>query len=133
MPSAVVDASVLVEVLIGGPSSAALFDRIFRTRTEIHTPHSIDLEVANAIRKLARRNLLDEQSVEEIGAIYRDLKIERHATVSLLPRIWRLRANISPYDAAYVALAEWLDIPLITRDGALARSPVHVARIEYFE
>ncbi len=134
MPSAVVDASALVELLIGGPASSRLFERIFRTRTEIHAPYSIDLEVANAIRRLWRRGLLVDRDVEDIGGIYRDLKIERHSTVPVLHRIRRLRYNSSPYDAAYVALAEWLDLPLITRDAALAKSSAHhAARIEYID
>jgi predicted nucleic acid-binding protein len=134
MPSAVVDASALVEVLIGGPAAAAVFERVFRARIEIHAPHSLDLEVANAVRRLARRELLADQEVDEIAAIYRDLKIERHGNRPFLHRIWQLRHNISPYDAAYVGLAEWLDIPLITHDARLSRSSAHhAARIEYFE
>jgi predicted nucleic acid-binding protein len=99
----------------------------------LHAPHSIDLEVANAIRRLWRRGLLVDQDVEDLGGIYPRLKIERHPVGPFLHRIWRLRYNISPYDASYVALAEWLDLPLITRDRALSRAPGHAARIEYIE
>lgn len=31
-----------------------------------------------------------------------------------LPRIWKLRHVVTPYDAAYVALAEALDVVLVT-------------------
>jgi predicted nucleic acid-binding protein len=48
----------------------------------------------------------------------------------LLPRIWDLRHNLTAYDAAYVALAEALAAPLVTRDAALAASRGHAARIE---
>src|SRR5687768_14931827 len=48
MPSVVVDASALVDLFIGSPAAGALFDRLFRYRTELHAPHSIDLEVAHA-------------------------------------------------------------------------------------
>lgn len=50
-----------------------------------------------------------------------------------LARIWQLRENISSYDACYVALAEWLNAPLLTRDARLARASGHTARIEYID
>jgi len=50
----------------------------------------------------------------------------------LLHRIWQLRQNLSAYDAAYVALAEELEAPLITRDQRIAAAPVHAATIEVF-
>lgn len=61
------------------------------------------------------------------------IRIERHANGPILHRIWRLRYNITPYDAAYIALAEWLDLPLITRDRRLANASGHAARIEYID
>jgi predicted nucleic acid-binding protein len=45
--------------------------------------------------------------------------------------MWSLRHNVTTYDAAYIALAEALDIPLLTRDARLSRSSGHTARIEY--
>ncbi|MFI5181584.1 MAG: hypothetical protein ACHQPI_09355 [Thermoanaerobaculia bacterium] len=47
-----------------------------------------------------------------------------------MPRIWALRKNVTAYDAAYLALAEALDTPLLTADEKLARSPGHKARVE---
>src|SRR5688500_15128 len=93
MPSLVVDASALVDLFIGSPAAGALFDRLFRYRTELHAPHSIDLEVAHAIRKLWRRGLLVEWQVEEIAAFYPRLRIERHDNRPIIHRIWRLRYN----------------------------------------
>jgi predicted nucleic acid-binding protein len=133
MPSVVVDASALVDLLIGSPAAGALFERLFRHGTELHAPHSIDVEVAHAIRKLWLRGLLVDWQIEEIAAIYPRLKIERHDNRSILHRIWSLRHNHTPYDAAYVARAEWLDLPLVTRDRALANSPAHAARIEFID
>jgi predicted nucleic acid-binding protein len=51
-------------------------------------------------------------------------------TISFLPRVRDLRKNLTAYDAVYVALAEALDAPLLTRDKRLATSPGHHARIE---
>ena len=45
--------------------------------------------------------------------------------------MWELRGNLTAYDAAYVALAEVLDIPLLTLDGPLSRAPGHSARVEH--
>lgn len=47
----------------------------------------------------------------------------RHPENPLLPRIWQLRQNLTAYDAAYVALAEALDCPLLTFDAGLSRVP----------
>ncbi len=52
-----------------------------------------------------------------------DIPIERHSHVPLLHRIWELRDNLSPYDAAYVALAEALGVTLLTADARLGRAP----------
>ena len=59
-----------------------------------------------------------------------DLGIVRYAHVLLLPRIWGLRHNMTAFDAAYVALAEVLDAPLVTTDARLAAAPGHAATIE---
>ena len=49
--------------------------------------------------------------------------LTRHRAIGLLPRIWELRHNLTPFDAGYVALAEMLDCPLVTSDGRMARTP----------
>lgn len=58
------------------------------------------------------------------------MPIQRYPHIEVLERIWALRHNISAYDAAYVALAEALDAPLLTCDARLAAAPGHTARIE---
>ena len=131
MPSLIVDASALVDLFIGSPSADAIFTRLFRTASEIHAPHSLDVEVAHAIRKLWHRGLLVDRDVDIIADTYAQISIVRHDARPILHRIWRLRYNHTPYDAAYVALAEWLDLPLVTRDRRLAQSSGHAARIEY--
>jgi len=50
----------------------------------------------------------------------------------LLTRLWDLREVLSPYDAVYVALAEALDVELVTTDARLGRSRGHQARIISF-
>ncbi len=60
------------------------------------------------------------------------LRITRYPHFVFLPRIWQLRHNLSAYDAVYVALAEQLDAPLITRDNRLAAASGHRAAVEVF-
>ncbi len=62
----------------------------------------------------------------------RDLRLTRHAHDALLARIWQLRANATAYDAAYLALAEALDVPLVTRDAALSTVPGVRVSVEVF-
>ncbi|MGE5270344.1 MAG: type II toxin-antitoxin system VapC family toxin [Thiohalocapsa sp.] len=59
-----------------------------------------------------------------------DLDLQRHAHDMLLPRVWQLRDNLTAYDAVYVALAESLAAPLLTRDRRLAAATGHRARVE---
>jgi hypothetical protein len=59
-----------------------------------------------------------------------DLPMHRYPHDVLLPRIWELRHNLTAYDAVYVALAEALDAPLLTRDRRLATASGHGARVD---
>lgn len=61
------------------------------------------------------------------------MELTRYPHTPFIERIWELKENITAYDAAYIALAETLDAPLITTDGRLARSSGHHAAIELFE
>lgn len=67
-----------------------------------------------------------EQALEDLA----DLPLNRYPHDIFLRRIRSLRRNLTAYDAAYLALAEALDAPLITRDATLARVPGHRARVE---
>lgn len=51
------------------------------------------------------------------------MALRRYDHISLLPRIWQLRHNMRPYDAAYVALAESLNAELLTLDHKIGRVP----------
>jgi predicted nucleic acid-binding protein len=93
------------------------------TDEHVHVPHLIDAEVANAVRGHVRRGELDEHGGWEILDTFRWLGITRHGTFSMLDRVWELRHNLSAYDAAYVALAEALQCPLVTGDAGIIRAP----------
>lgn len=86
-------------------------------------PHLADSEVVHALRGRVLRGDLDVGVAERMIDVWQRLGLERVGVSGLLGRVWELRANLSAYDATYVALAEALESPLVTADGRLARAP----------
>jgi predicted nucleic acid-binding protein len=95
---------------------------IFAAGETLHAPHLMDLEVAHVLRRYVRSSAISQERGAEALGDLADLPIARYAHAFLLHRIWEMRDALTAYDAAYVALAETLDAPLITRDRALARA-----------
>ena len=126
----VVDASTLVEVLLRARDAQAIEDRLFENGQTLHAPHLIDVEVAHAIRRYAISGQIKGDRGRVALAILAALPLNRYPHGFLLPRIWDLRNNLTAYDAVYIALAETLQVPLITRDRRLAGAAGHRARIE---
>jgi predicted nucleic acid-binding protein len=126
----VVDASALLEVLLQTPDAQVVEGRLFDPQETLHTPHLLDVEVAQVIRRYAANGEIDG---ERAGAAVDDLAVfplRRYPHDWLLPRVWELRNNFTAYDAVYVALAEALEAPLLTRDRRLANAAGHRATIE---
>lgn len=126
----VVDASVIVEVVLGEDEGVLLAQLIRETGEAAAAPHVLDLEVAQAVRRLARLGQLSPDSGHDALTLVARLPITRYSHEPLLDRIWQLRANVSAYDASYIALAEGLDATLFTRDARLAAAPGIRSRIE---
>lgn len=125
----VVDASAVLEVLLQTRSAAAVEAKLFDGST-LHAPHLLDLEVAQVLRRFEQAGRIGP---ERAGQALEDLlafSIERYPHDILLRRVWSLRPNATAYDASYLALAEALDAPLLTRDRRLATTPGHGARVE---
>ena len=118
----VVDASALLEALLGTAASAAVTRRIFEAGQTLHAPHLLDVEVVQVLRRYAIAGDLDDQRARAALDDLADFPIRRYPHGLLLPRAWELRNNFSAYDAVYVALAEALDAPLLTRDRRLANA-----------
>ena len=126
----VVDASALLELVLCSERGERIADRALDPQERLHAPHLIDVEVAQTLRRLVRLKELDPARAELALDDYLALVVERHAHVELVPRLWQLRETLTAYDAAYVALAEGLNAPLLTCDGKLARAPGHKAVVE---
>jgi len=125
----VVDASVVVGALVGRPAIRGLAERL-RAEGELHAPHLLDIEVVHAIRRLVRTGAIsDERAIGSLQDLA-ELNLIRYPHGVLLERIWSLRHNVSAYDAAYLALAEALDAPLLTCDARVARAGGHSAIVE---
>jgi predicted nucleic acid-binding protein len=126
----VLDASAVLELLLRSKRSAAVVRHIASEEETLHAPHLLDLEVAQVLRRFCTTEALDPQRAWTALRDLRDLDIERYAHEPMLERIWELRANVTAYDAAYLALAEALGARLLTCDARLARATGHRAHIE---
>ena len=126
----VVDASALLEFLLQTPLGTRVEARLFQDRVEFHSPHLIDVEVTQGLRRLVRAGEVSPDRAAEAIQDLIDLDLHRHAHLDLLTRAWKLRENVTAYDAMYVALAEALDARVVTCDTPLAKAPGHRAHIE---
>jgi len=126
----VIDASALLDALLRTSAAKAVEDQLFAPGQTLHAPHLLDVEVAQVIRRYTASGEIDSARGRLALADLADLPLRRYPHDFLLPRIWDLRNNLTAYDAAYVALAEALDAPLLTRDRRLAAAAGHRARIE---
>jgi predicted nucleic acid-binding protein len=125
----VLDASVAIDYLLR-IDWEPIAQRLLAVGESWHAPHLLDLEVAQVLRRYAAGGELSaargRQALEDLAV----LPIARYGHEPLLARIWQLRPNLTAYDAAYVALAEALEAPLLTRDRRLAGAPGHRAAVE---
>jgi predicted nucleic acid-binding protein len=126
----VADASVVVEVLLASGLGLVAHPRLMQERKTLHAPHLLDLEVTHTLRRLERVGVMNAAHALQALTDYQGIGVHRHDHGRFLPRIWELRHVLTAYDAAYVALAEALDCPLVTTDARLAQSQGHTARIE---
>lgn len=125
----VIDASALLEVLVGTPAKQIVGERIEESGS-LHAPYLIDIEAAQVIRRLAIANRIAPEHGQMALERLVNLRLSRHPHDHLLSRVWELRNNLAAYDAIYVALAEFLNAPLLTRDRRMANAAGHRARIE---
>ncbi|MFM7045946.1 MAG: type II toxin-antitoxin system VapC family toxin [Ilumatobacteraceae bacterium] len=126
----VLDASVLAN-LVGDDGHAG---RLARSRaaqaTRLTAPDLVDVETVAVLRRRWRAGDLTARRFRAAIDDLLALPIDRFPTGALMIRAYDLRANVTPYDAAYVALAETLDCSLVTADARLSRAPGLRCRVE---
>ena len=124
----VLDASAAVEWLLQTSAGVQIERRIYSRGESLHSPHLLDLEVANVLRRFVSGGWISAKRGDEALNDLVALRITRHPHDLLLARSWQLRQNLSTYDACYVSLAEGLGAPLLTRDARPVTAPGDIRR-----
>lgn len=126
----VVDASAILEVLLNTPVAAAVGLRLFAENESLHAPHLLDVEVAQVLRRYAAGGHIESARGQQALRDLADFPITRYPHDLFLNRVWELRHSVTAYDAVYLALAEALRAPMVTRDRKLKTASGHRARVE---
>lgn len=118
----VIDASVLYPALADDGDDGRSAREALRTGG-LTAPELVDLEVLSVLRRRVASGLIPPGRAGQAIADLRSIPLARAPHLPLAQRCWQLRHNLSVYDAAYVALAEVLRVPLVTADARLAAAP----------
>ena len=118
----VVDASVLVVALADDGADGHRARRRLGVET-LAAPEVVDLEVISVLRRHVAARLITTRRASQAISDLADLPLQRSSHRPLIDRIWQLRHVATPYDAAYVSLAEALNVTLVTADRRLAGTP----------
>lgn len=130
--SAVIDCSALVRALADeSPRGDAVRLRL-ADEIALAAPSLLDYELISALLGMIGGGKLTPRQMDRIVNSYKALNVARHETLIMWERVRDLNHNLSAYDAQYVALAEALDLPLITCDARIARSGAAKCAIEVF-
>lgn len=122
----------MVELLTSKTETGGSVARRLAEAQILHAPYLLDGEVISALLGLRRGGKISGGEAESALASYREFPVERHDVLPLWPRIQGLHANLSAYDAQYVALAEALGVPFVTADARIGRSGAARCEIEIF-
>jgi len=125
----VVDASVLA-VALGDDGPDGRHARSRLAGETLAAPEVVDLEVLSVWRRHVAAKLMTARRANSAVSDLDDLPLQRSPHRPLLSRIWALRHSVTTYDAAYIALAETLDVALVTADARLSRASGVTCEIE---
>lgn len=119
----VVDASVLTNAFTDdGPVGAAARAQLARD-PHWAAPEHLLVESFSAVRgRWLGRRIGDARALDALEGV-RSAAVDLISVRPLFDRMWELRDNVSGYDAAYVALAEAYECPLVTADVRVERVP----------
>ena len=120
-------------LLSAEPGAESIRERVASPGETLHVPHLFEIEVLHAMRSLTFRGTVSPERARLALSRLRNTRLVRYPHTPLMERIWGLRENLTAYDAAYIALAEALDAPLVTTDARLALAPGIRATVEVYE
>lgn len=122
----------MVELLVAGTKAGEAIAERLAAEESVNAPHVLEGEVVSALLGLTRGRKVTERQADAALRSYQAFPVDRHDVLPLWSRIKVLYANLSGYDAQYVALAEALGIPLITADARIKRSKAAQCSVEVF-
>lgn len=125
----VADASIVANAVGDGGADGAAARAVLRAERDLAAPDLVDVETVSVLRRRWLAGDLTARRFRSAIADLGDLPITRHPTSPFMPRAYELRANVTPYDAAYIGLAEALGCDLVTADARLATAPGPRCRI----
>lgn len=129
----VLDASAAAAVLLNlGSSAPRIRERMAESDDDLHVPHLFEIEVLSVLRRYFLFGELSQERARLALNRLSTMRVARYPHTALLSRVWELRDNVTVYDAAYIALSETLEAPLVTTDARLARAPGIRATVEVY-
>jgi predicted nucleic acid-binding protein len=129
----VIDCSAMVELLAAKTQTGDAIARRVTAAQILYAPYVLDGEIISALLGLRRGQKISEREADAALSSYRAFPVERQDVLPLWPRLKSLHANLSAYNAQYVALAEALQVPLITADARIKRSGVARCEVDVFD
>lgn len=119
----VIDASVLANVVGDDSDDGQRAREEFRAVGAVAAPDLVDVETVAVLRKRWIAGTISDQRFSEAIGDLEQLELDRYPALAFMRRAYELRANVTAYDSAYVALAETLSCELLTADKRLASAP----------